>query len=45
MQFVWRETVSGTPNPRFRRIEVQVLPTRAPDYVAARLVGYAVRTE
>ena len=45
VQFVWRETVSGTPNPRFRRIEVQVFPARTPDHAAARLVGYAVRSE
>jgi general secretion pathway protein I len=45
MPFVWRETVSGTPNPRFRRVEVQVFPARMPNYVAARLVGYAVRSD
>jgi general secretion pathway protein I len=45
VRFVWRETVSGTPNPRFRRVEVQVFPARTPDHVAARLVAYAVRSE
>jgi general secretion pathway protein I len=45
LQFVWRETVSGTPNPRFRRVDVQVFPARQPERVAARLVGYAVRSE
>ena len=45
VRFVWRETVSGTPNQLFRRVEVQVFPVRAPDYEAARLVGYAVRSE
>jgi general secretion pathway protein I len=45
VRFVWRETVSGTPNQLFRRVEVQVFPARAPDYEAARLVGYAVRSE
>jgi general secretion pathway protein I len=44
-RFVWRETVTGTPNQLFRRIEVQVFPARTPDYEAARLVGYAMRSE
>jgi general secretion pathway protein I len=45
LRFVWRETVTGTPNPRFRRVEVQVFPAGTPDHAAARLVGYAVRSE
>jgi len=45
MQFVWRETVSGTPNARFRRVEVQVFPARRPDRSVARLVGYVVLSE
>jgi general secretion pathway protein I len=45
VRFVWRETVTGTPNQLFRRIEVQVFPARTPDYEAARLVGFAVRSE
>jgi general secretion pathway protein I len=45
MRFVWRETVSGTPNPRFRRVEVQVFPAHTPDHAAARLVSYVVRGE
>lgn len=45
VQFVWRETVSGTPNPRFRRVEVQVFPARTPDRAVARLVAYTVRSE
>jgi general secretion pathway protein I len=44
MQFAWRETVSGTPNPRFRRVEVQVFPARTPDRAVATLVGYATRS-
>jgi len=43
--FVWRETVIGTPNARFRRVEVQVFVARRPDRAVARLVGYAVRSE
>lgn len=39
-RFVWRETVSGTPNPAFRRIEIVVAEPGQPDYALARLVGY-----
>jgi general secretion pathway protein I len=39
-RFVWRETVTGTPNPAFRRIEIVVADHGAPDYVLARLSGY-----
>ena len=45
IRFVWRETVSGTPNARFRRVEVQVFPARTPDRAVAKLVGYVVRGE
>ena len=30
--FVWRETVSGTPNPAFRRIDIVVADTTQPGY-------------
>lgn len=43
--FNWRETVSSTPNPRFRRVEVQVFPARTPGRAAATLIGFAVRSE
>jgi hypothetical protein len=36
--------VSGTPNPRVRRVEVQVFPARTPDRAVATLVGYATRS-
>jgi general secretion pathway protein I len=39
-QFVWRETVEGTPNPTFRKIEITVADPATPDYALARLVGY-----
>ena len=45
VRFIWRENVSGTPNPRFRRVEVRVFPVRAPDHALATLVGFAVRSE
>jgi general secretion pathway protein I len=43
-QFAWRETVDGTPNPAFRKIEVTVADPAAPDYALARLVGYLGQT-
>src|SRR5947207_4425769 len=39
-RFVWREAVSGTPNPAFRKIEIIVGEPQTPDYALARLVGY-----
>jgi general secretion pathway protein I len=42
--FVWRETVTGTPNPAFRKVEIVVGEAHAPDYVLARLVGYVGNT-
>ncbi|MDQ2962595.1 MAG: type II secretion system minor pseudopilin GspI [Pseudomonadota bacterium] len=42
--FVWHETVVGTPNPAFRRVEIAVAEAARPDYVLARLVGYVGRT-
>ena len=42
--FVWRETISGTPNPGFRRIEITVADAAQPDYVLARLAGYIGQT-
>lgn len=44
-QFTWQETVSGTPNPRFRRVEVQVFSARAPTHAIATVVGYATRSD
>lgn len=38
--FVYRETVSGTPNPAFRKIEIVVSDPAVPDYALTRLVGY-----
>jgi len=39
-KFAWRETVSGTPNPAFRRIEIVVADAAEPGYVLARLTGF-----
>ena len=42
--FVWREKVGGTPNPAFRRIDIEVAASDAPAYVLARLTGYVAGT-
>lgn len=42
-QFAWRETIAGTPNPAFRRIEIVVADPAVPGYVLAHLVGYIGR--
>ncbi|MEP6656829.1 MAG: type II secretion system minor pseudopilin GspI [Betaproteobacteria bacterium] len=39
-RFVWRQSVSGTPNPSFRKIEIVVAEPAAPDYALATLAGY-----
>ena len=39
-QFVWRETVTGTPNPAFRKIDIVVADPASPDYALAQLSGY-----
>jgi general secretion pathway protein I len=39
-QFVWRETVTATPNPAFRRIDISVMEPARPDYQLAHLVGF-----
>ena len=38
--FVYRETISATPNPAFRKIDVVVSTPDAPDYALARLTGF-----
>jgi general secretion pathway protein I len=43
--FVWREAVSGTPNPAFRKIEIVVANAAEPGSVLARLSGFVGRTE
>jgi len=39
-RFVWRETISGTPNPAFRKIDIVVADVASPGYVLAQLSGY-----
>jgi general secretion pathway protein I len=38
--FTYRETISSTPNPAFRKIEITVADPALPDYALARLAGY-----
>jgi len=44
-QFVWRETVTTTPNPAFRRIEISVAEPDRADYEIAHLVGFIGNSE
>jgi general secretion pathway protein I len=39
-RFVWREDVTGTPNPSFRKVEITVADPAVPDYALARIAGY-----
>lgn len=40
MTFLWKASVSTTPNPAFRRIEIVVAEPQAPGYAIARLTGF-----
>ena len=40
MDFVWRTTLTQTPNPTFRKIEIAVADGADPDYQIARLAAY-----
>jgi hypothetical protein len=37
---VWRQTITSTPNPAFRRIEIIVADPAEPGYALSTLVGY-----
>ena len=43
--FAWRESVTATPNPLFRRVEVQVYGPRTPERAVATLVGFSAKSE
>lgn len=43
MVFLWDEKISATPNPAFRRIEVNVALTSAPHDSLRHLSGYLVQ--
>jgi general secretion pathway protein I len=38
--FLWREAITATPNPAFRKIEITVVEPERPDYGIAHLVGF-----
>ncbi|MCL2309774.1 MAG: type II secretion system minor pseudopilin GspI [Proteobacteria bacterium] len=38
--FVWQQTISFTPNPAFRKIDIRVVETQTPNYELARLNSY-----
>jgi len=38
--FSWQATISPTPNPAFRRIDIVVAEPQLPDYAIARLTGF-----
>lgn len=40
MVMVWKESVTETPNPAFRKIVVEVSAAEEPDYQLRRLVGF-----
>ena len=40
LTFAWRQSITATPNPAFRRIEIVVTDPAQADYALARLVGY-----
>lgn len=40
VRLLWREEVSGTPNPAFRRVEITVYSPDHPKHALRRLVGF-----
>ncbi|MCL2297087.1 MAG: type II secretion system minor pseudopilin GspI [Proteobacteria bacterium] len=38
--FAWQQTISVTPNPAFRKIDIRVVETQAPHYELARLNSF-----
>lgn len=38
----WQQTVSSTPNPAFRRIEIKIYSSQDHTYALAQLVGFLV---
>jgi general secretion pathway protein I len=42
-RFAWKQNVTGTPNPWFRKVEIIVVEPAMPDYALATLVGYVGR--
>jgi general secretion pathway protein I len=42
IRFLWREEISNTPNPSFRRMEVSVYTPDDPGHVLRKLSGFLV---
>lgn len=42
LRFIWKEEISSTPNPAFRRIDVSVFSADVPGYELRRLSGFLV---
>ncbi len=42
LKFAWQESISSTPNPSFRRIEVSVSLIENPQHVLRRVTAYLV---
>ena len=40
LTFAWHQSITATPNPAFRKIEIVVTDPTQPDYALARLVGF-----
>ena len=41
-RMLWREKVSETPNPAFRRVEISVASADEPDHVLRKITGFLV---
>jgi general secretion pathway protein I len=42
VRLLWREDISGTSNPSFRRVDVSVFAPDAPDHALRKLSGFLV---
>ena len=40
IRMIWKEAITDTPNPAFRKIEVEVFAAENPDYQLRQLVGF-----
>ncbi|HEY6096241.1 MAG TPA: type II secretion system minor pseudopilin GspI [Gallionellaceae bacterium] len=41
-RYLWKEEISSTPNPAFRRIDISVSPPGEPELVVRKLTGFLV---
>lgn len=42
IRMIWKEAITDTPNPAFRKVEVEVFAAENPDYQLRRLVGFLI---